>query len=73
MRSSVTVTTDFPAAEEVARRLGVSPERTDELIRLAETIASKTGASRSGKSSSRTSSRTTSSQRGTKAKKLVRQ
>jgi hypothetical protein len=73
MRASVTVTTDFPAAEEVARRLGVSPERTDELIRLAETIASRTGASRNGKVSSRTTSRTTGSQRGTKANKIVRQ
>lgn len=38
MRPSVIITTDFHTAEEVGRRLGVSPERTAELIRRADAV-----------------------------------
>jgi hypothetical protein len=35
---SVEITTPFPTVEEIARRSGVSPRRTRELVRLAKAI-----------------------------------
>jgi hypothetical protein len=35
---SVEITTPFPTVEEIARRSGVSPKRTRELVRLAKAI-----------------------------------
>ena len=40
MRQPFVITTPFPTVEEVARRSGVSPERTKELVEMAKRFMS---------------------------------
>lgn len=57
MRPPFVITSDYPTAEEVGRRLGVSPERTAELIKMADAIVAELRAEDRAKAAKRRSKR----------------